>query len=120
MVPSTISAPREQIADIVPRDQPAEIRFTSFRYRTTKRVEGRVSYVSGDRLVDCSALPPRSRPSQASILLAISGEMPACPFSTRDRAVRVTPSWPVASVTVTVTPSAGRMSSRRVSPGWGG
>lgn len=64
--------PRESIADIVPADprlvieaqirtedigriqrgQPADIRFTAFRHRSTPTVAGRVFYVSADRLVD--------------------------------------------------------------------
>ena len=64
--------PRETIADIVPtnprlltearirpedinrvqRDQPADVRFTAFKQRTTKLVHGKVAYVSADRLVD--------------------------------------------------------------------
>jgi HlyD family secretion protein len=32
--------------------QAAEIRFTAFRYRTTQLVQGKVIYVSADRLVD--------------------------------------------------------------------
>jgi HlyD family type I secretion membrane fusion protein len=70
--PGAVIAPREPIADIVPsaqrlvvearvrpedinrvyRDQAAEIRFTAFAYRTTKLVDGKVFYVSADRLVD--------------------------------------------------------------------
>lgn len=73
--PGTVIAPREPIADIVPRDprlvlearvrtedisritrdQLADIRFTAFKYRTTELVHGRVSYVSADRLVDQAA-----------------------------------------------------------------
>lgn len=68
----SIIPPRETIADIVPdsarlvtearvrtedinrlyRDQPADIRFTAFKYRTTMLVRGKVSYISADRLVD--------------------------------------------------------------------
>jgi epimerase transport system membrane fusion protein len=64
--------PRETIADIVPDDsrlvtearirtedinriyrgQPADIRFTAFKYRTTKLVHGKVTYLSADRLID--------------------------------------------------------------------
>lgn len=67
-----VVAPRETIADIVPSNprlvvearlrtedvsrvqpgQAAEIRFTAFKYRTTKLVEGKVMYVSPDRLID--------------------------------------------------------------------
>ena len=73
--PGAVIAPREAIADIVPnnprlviearirtedisrirKDQAADIRFTAFKYRTTKLVQGRVSYVSGDRLTDQAA-----------------------------------------------------------------
>ncbi len=64
--------PRETIADIVPSDtrlltearirpeditrvqagQSAEIRFTAYKYRSTKMVDAKVVYVSADRLVD--------------------------------------------------------------------
>lgn len=64
--------PRETIADIVPSDtrlltearirpeditrvqpgQGAEIRFTAYKYRSTKLVDAKVVYVSADRLVD--------------------------------------------------------------------
>jgi membrane fusion protein, epimerase transport system len=73
-----ISAPgglvpaRETIADIVPADpklvieahirtedvsrvqqrQAAEVRFTAYKYRTTRMIEGRVLYVAGDRSID--------------------------------------------------------------------
>ncbi|MFM2067524.1 MAG: hypothetical protein RLZZ584_2433 [Pseudomonadota bacterium] len=70
--PGAVLAPRETIADVVPADprllvetrirtedinrvhlnQKAELRFTSYRYRTTPLVPGRVSYVSADRVVD--------------------------------------------------------------------
>ncbi|MFM2119643.1 MAG: hypothetical protein RL722_1111 [Pseudomonadota bacterium] len=70
--PGVVLAPREVIADVVPADprllvetrirtedvnrvhlnQQAELRFTSYRYRTTPLVAGRVSYVSADRVVD--------------------------------------------------------------------
>ena len=70
--PGSVIPPRETIADIVPahtrlltearirtedinrvqRGQPAEIRFTAFKYRTTKLVQGKVVYISADRLVD--------------------------------------------------------------------
>ena len=63
-------SPREPIADIVPatrawsseahmrtedvsrvqQGQPADIRFTAFKYRTTRLVEGKVFYVAPDRL----------------------------------------------------------------------
>lgn len=70
--PGAVVAPREPIADIVPADprlivearirtedvsrlhlgQTAEIRFTAFKYRTTRLVQGKVFYLSPDRLVD--------------------------------------------------------------------
>ncbi|MDP9928989.1 HlyD family type I secretion periplasmic adaptor subunit [Variovorax paradoxus] len=70
--PGAVIPPRETIADVVPDDtrlvtdarvrpedigriqrgQPAEIRFTAFKYRTTQLVHGKVVYVSGDRLID--------------------------------------------------------------------
>jgi HlyD family secretion protein len=70
--PGSLVPPRETIADIVPADprlltearirtedinriqrgQPAEIRFTAFRARTTRLVQGKVVYLSADRLVD--------------------------------------------------------------------
>jgi membrane fusion protein, epimerase transport system len=70
--PGGVIAPRETIAAIVPsapkllveaqvrpedieqvrRGLPADIRFTAFNPRTTPSVEGHVTYVSADRLVD--------------------------------------------------------------------
>lgn len=70
--PGTVISPREAIADIIPdntklvtearirtedisriqRGQPADIRFTAFKYRTTRLVHGTVVYVSADRLID--------------------------------------------------------------------
>ncbi|MBT2325014.1 HlyD family type I secretion periplasmic adaptor subunit [Variovorax paradoxus] len=70
--PGAVIPPRETIADVVPDDtrlvtearvrpedigrihrgQPADIRFTAFKYRTTQLVHGKVVYVSGDRLID--------------------------------------------------------------------
>jgi epimerase transport system membrane fusion protein len=70
--PGSVVAPREPIADIVPSNprlvveahirtedvsrvqqgQAAEIRFTAFKYRTTRLVEGKVFYVGADRTVD--------------------------------------------------------------------
>jgi HlyD family type I secretion membrane fusion protein len=70
--PGAVVSPREPIADIVPVDprllieahirtedvsrvqlgQAADIRFTAFKYRTTRLVDGKVFYVSPDRLVD--------------------------------------------------------------------
>jgi len=70
--------PRESIMDIVPdetrlvtearirtedisrirRGQSAEIRFTAFKYRTTRLVQGKVIYISGDRLLDHASNVP--------------------------------------------------------------
>jgi len=70
--PGSVIAPRETIADIVPdhtrlvtearirtedisrigHGQAADIRFTAFKYRTTRLVHGKVIYISADRLVD--------------------------------------------------------------------
>lgn len=70
--------PRETIADIVPDNsrlvtevrirpedinrihlgQAADIRFTAFKYRTTKLVHGKVTHVSADRLVDRATNAP--------------------------------------------------------------
>jgi epimerase transport system membrane fusion protein len=70
--PGAVVPPRETIADIVPVDprlvieahirtddvsrvqqgQAAEIRFTAFKYRTTRMVEAKVIYVAADRTVD--------------------------------------------------------------------
>lgn len=70
--PGSMVSPREPIADIVPSNprlvvearirtedvarvqqgQAAEIRFTAFKYRTTKLVEGKVFYLAADRTVD--------------------------------------------------------------------
>jgi epimerase transport system membrane fusion protein len=70
--PGAVIAPRETIADIVPGDtrlvteariktedmnrvqkgQLADIRFTAFKYRTTQLVQGKVIYISADRLLD--------------------------------------------------------------------
>ncbi|MEO7244802.1 MAG: HlyD family type I secretion periplasmic adaptor subunit [Rubrivivax sp.] len=76
--PGGVVAPREPIADIVPADprlvvethvrpedvnrvhfgQAAKIRFTAFVYRTTRLVEGKVVYLSPDRLVDRNSGAP--------------------------------------------------------------
>ena len=76
--PGAVVAPREPIADIVPanprlvveahirtedvsrvqKEQKAEIRFTAFKYRTTALVEGKVFYVSPDRLIDRATNSP--------------------------------------------------------------
>ncbi len=70
--PGGVLSPREPVADIVPDNprlvveaqlrpedidrvrlqQPARIRFSAFNPRTTPMVEGRVVYVSADRIVD--------------------------------------------------------------------
>ena len=70
--PGSVVPPRENIADIVPVDprlvieahirtddvsrvqqgQAAEIRFTAFKYRTTRMVEAKVIYVAADRAID--------------------------------------------------------------------
>ena len=70
--PGSVVSPREPIADIVPSNprlvveahirtedvsrvqqgQPADIRFTAFRYRTTRLVKGKVFYVAPDRTLD--------------------------------------------------------------------
>jgi epimerase transport system membrane fusion protein len=76
--PGAVIPPRDTIADIVPdhtqlvtearirtedisriqRGQAAEIRFTAFKYRTTRLVRGKVIYISADRLIDrASNLP---------------------------------------------------------------
>jgi HlyD family type I secretion membrane fusion protein len=73
-----VIAPREPILDIVPEnpdllvearvrpedvnyvkiDSPADVRLTSFRQRITPTVEGKVVYVSADRLVDKTTNAP--------------------------------------------------------------
>ena len=70
--PGAVIPPRETIAEIVPdnqeliiealvrpedinrvqRGQAAQMRFTAFAYRTTKLVDGKVKYISADRMVD--------------------------------------------------------------------
>lgn len=70
--PGAVVRPGEPIAEIVPSDaklmiegrirpedvnhvhldQRAEVKFTAFRYRSTLLVTGKVTYVSGDRLID--------------------------------------------------------------------
>jgi HlyD family type I secretion membrane fusion protein len=70
--PGSVIGPREVLMEIVPEDKRlivearirpedvnhvragsvADVRLTAFKQRTTPLVEGRVSYVSGDRLVD--------------------------------------------------------------------
>lgn len=76
--PGAVVRPGEPIAEIVPSDarlmieahirpedinhvhldQGARIKFTAFKYRSTAMVTGRVTYVSGDRLIDrASNLP---------------------------------------------------------------
>ena len=76
--PGAVIAPRETIADIVPGDtrlvtearirtedmnrvqkgQQADIRFTAFKYRTTQLVQGKVVYISADRLLDRATNAP--------------------------------------------------------------
>ena len=76
--PGAVIHPGEPIAEIVPGDdnlvieahirpeeinhvfidQPARIRFTAFKYRSTSMVAGKVTYISGDRLLErASNLP---------------------------------------------------------------
>ena len=70
--PGSVVSPREPIVDIVPTNprlvveahirtedvsrvqpgHPADIRFTAFKYRTTRMVEGKVFYVAPDRTLD--------------------------------------------------------------------
>ena len=70
--PGAVVPPRETIANIVPKDpklvieahirtedvsrvrqgEIAEVRFTAYKYRTTRMVEGKVLYVAADRSVD--------------------------------------------------------------------
>ena len=72
MLPGAVVPPRETIANIVPNDpklvieahirtedvsrvhqgQIAEVRFTAYKYRITRKVEGKVLYVAADRSVD--------------------------------------------------------------------
>jgi len=76
--PGTVIGPRDPILDLVPinprlivkarirtedvinvrHDAAVDIRFTSFRYRTTPLVRGKVFYVSADRLVDPATNAP--------------------------------------------------------------
>jgi len=76
--PGAVVPPRETIADIVPANprlviearirtedvsrvqqgQAAEIRFTAFKYRTTRMVDGKVFYVAADRSVDRTSGQP--------------------------------------------------------------
>ncbi len=76
--PGSVVAPREPIADIVPTNprlvveahirtedvsrvqqgQPADIRFTAFKYRTTRLVTGKVFYVAPDRTLDRATNQP--------------------------------------------------------------
>lgn len=76
--PGAVIPPRETIADIVPDDprlvteahirtedisrvhpgQTAEIRFTAFKYRTTLMIQGKVVYISADRLLDRATNAP--------------------------------------------------------------
>jgi HlyD family type I secretion membrane fusion protein len=76
--PGSVVSPREPIADIVPTNprlvveahirtedvsrvqqgQPADIRFTAFKYRTTRLVTGKVFYVAPDRTLDRATNQP--------------------------------------------------------------
>lgn len=76
--PGAVLRPGDSIAEIVPtdarlmieaqvrpeeinnvlRDQPARIKFTSFKYRNTSMVTGKVTYVSADRLIDRASNMP--------------------------------------------------------------
>ena len=76
--PGTVVSPREPIADIVPVNprlvveaqihtedvmrvqvgQAADMRFTAYKYRITHLVQGKVFYVSPDRLVDRATNAP--------------------------------------------------------------
>jgi HlyD family type I secretion membrane fusion protein len=76
--PGSVVSPREPIADIVPTNprlvveahirtedvsrvqqgQPADIRFTAFKYRTTRLVTGKVFYVAPDRALDRATNQP--------------------------------------------------------------
>ena len=76
--PGSVVAPREPIADIVPSNprlvveahirtedvsrvqqrQPADIRFTAFKYRTTKMINGKVIYLAPDRTLDHATNQP--------------------------------------------------------------
>ncbi|MGH6625072.1 MAG: HlyD family type I secretion periplasmic adaptor subunit [Burkholderiaceae bacterium] len=76
--PGTVIRPGEPIADIVPRDvglvvearirpeeithvrlnQKARVKFTAFKYRDVSMVDGKVTYVSGDRLIDRASNAP--------------------------------------------------------------
>jgi HlyD family type I secretion membrane fusion protein len=76
--PGSVVSPREPIADIVPSNprlvveahirtedvsriqqgQAADIRFTAFKYRSTRLVEGKVFYVAADRTLDRATNQP--------------------------------------------------------------
>jgi HlyD family type I secretion membrane fusion protein len=76
--PGSMVSPREPIADIVPSNprlvveahirtedvsrvqqgHPADIRFTAFKYRTTRLVHGKVFYVAADRTLDRATNQP--------------------------------------------------------------
>lgn len=96
--PGAVVPPRETIADIVPENarlvtearvrtedigrihqgQEADIRFTAFKYRTTRLVRGKVSYISADRLVDrvANAVPYYLVQVEADpVSLAAQGEL---------------------------------------------
>lgn len=87
--PGAVVRPGEPIAEIVPDDarlmveahirpedinhvhldQRARIKFTAFKYRSTALVTGRVTYVSGDRLIDKASNLP-----YYSVLIAADAE----------------------------------------------
>ncbi len=76
--PGTVIRPGESIADIVPKDasllvearirpedisnvrldQGARIKFTAFKFRAISMINGKVTYVSGDRLIDKASNTP--------------------------------------------------------------
>lgn len=89
--PGAVIPPRETIADIVPGDtrlvtearirpedigriqrgQSADIRFTAFKYRTTRLVHGKVIYISADRLLE----RPNNVPYYSVLVEADSGSL---------------------------------------------
>ena len=84
--PGAVVKPGESIADIVPSESPlmlearirpedianvhlrqaARVKFTAFKYRNTVMIDGKVTYVSGDRLVD----PHNGEPYYNALILA--------------------------------------------------
>jgi HlyD family type I secretion membrane fusion protein len=91
--PGMVIGPREPILDIVPAEprlviearirpedvayvrqgSEVDIRFTSFKHRTTRLVEGRAFYVSADRLVDRAT----NQPYYATLIEADPGSLRA-------------------------------------------